>query len=445
MRSALLFLVFLGLLPSALAMPHVGVLLWGWLGYMNPHRLTWGALNSLPYVLIVAATTLLAWFLSREPKRIPMGATTILLLLFSVWMTLTTVTAFNQALGWYYWDRNIKTMVFTFAVMGLMTNRVRLHALIWVIVLSLGYFGAAGGMFVFLTGGAHRVFGPPSSMIADNNHLALALTMTLPLMYYLRTLSESRYTRHALTGLMMLTVFGIVGSYSRGGFIALGTLCLYALVRMNRRFLTAVVALPVLYMAFHFMPEQWHERMGTIETAEEDSSFQSRLTAWEFNYTLATAFPVTGAGFGGTYTSELWKRFAPGERVRAAHSIYFEVLGEHGFIGLTLFLLIAFFTWSNVRYVVRNTRDRPELFWAHTLARAIELSLVSYLVAGAALSMAYYDVYYSLIAVSVVLRHVVKTATAPAAAQQRPAISGRQGALRLPPAAARQPGASILP
>jgi probable O-glycosylation ligase (exosortase A-associated) len=216
---------------------------------------------------------------------------------------------------------------------------------------------------------------------------------------------------------------------------------------MNRRFFTALVAIPVLYLAFHFMPEQWHERMGTIETAaDEDSSFQSRLTAWEFNYTLATAFPVTGAGFGGTYTSELWKRFAPGERVRAAHSIYFEVLGEHGFVGLTLFLLIAFFTWMNVRYAVRNTRDRPELLWAHTLGRAIELSVVSYLVGGAALSMAYYDVYYSLVAVSVVLRQIVKEAsTVPAGTQQGQTVSRRQGALRLPPATARRPSAPILP
>src|SRR3546814_11553251 len=110
----------------------------------------------------------------------------------------------------------------TFVTMALMYKRERLQALIWIIVVSLGYFGAKGGLFTIVGGGTSHVWGPPGSFIADNNALAMALVMVLPLVRYLQIQTESKLIRLGLYGLMILIGFSIIGSQSRGAFIEFG-------------------------------------------------------------------------------------------------------------------------------------------------------------------------------------------------------------------------------
>jgi O-antigen ligase len=81
----------------------------------------------------------------------------------------------------------------------------------------------------------------------------------------------------------------------------------------------------------------------------------------------------------------------------AEHSIYFEVLAEHGWPGLVLFLLVAAFSWRNCSWLVRRTRDRPELAWANLLGRMGQASLVAYWTAGAFVAQGYLDEYWCII------------------------------------------------
>ena len=92
-----------------------------------------------------------------------------------------------------------------FVAMMLITNRERLHVLVWTIALSLGFYGVKGGIFTILHGGAHRVYGPEGSFFGDNNETGLALAMTVPLMYYLYRTSTHRFVRWGLIAAMMLT------------------------------------------------------------------------------------------------------------------------------------------------------------------------------------------------------------------------------------------------
>ena len=66
-----------------------------------------------------------------------------------------------------------------------MKDKIRLNCLVWVITVSVGYFGIKGGIFTILTGGNYKVWGPPQSNLEDNNALALAILMVIPLMIYL--------------------------------------------------------------------------------------------------------------------------------------------------------------------------------------------------------------------------------------------------------------------
>jgi len=93
--------------------------------------------------------------------------------------------------------------------------------------------------------------------------------------------------------------------------------------------------------------------------------------------------------------------------VHAPHSIYFQVLGEHGFVGLALFLAFLFFSWRTGSRVLRFCKDKPELKWASDLAAMCQVSLLGYCAGGAFLTLAYADLLYDVVIILVVLEKVL--------------------------------------
>jgi probable O-glycosylation ligase (exosortase A-associated) len=143
--------------------------------------------------------------------------------------------------------------------------------------------------------------------------------------------------------------------------------------------------------------------MHSIKDYEEDESAQGRFLAWNFAMNAARS-SVFGVGFDNF-------------RGYDAHSIYFEVLGEHGYIGLALFLLLLALTWLKSAAIIRMAKRQPETLWARDLAAMIQVSLVAYMSAGAFLGLAYFDYLYHLVAVVVIVHHMLKSA------QEKPAVT----------------------
>ena len=130
------------------------------------------------------------------------------------------------------------------------------------------------------------------------------------------------------------------------------------------------------------MPDHWFERMGSIQTFDQDMSAMGRINAWWFAWNLAQDHPITGGGFR-TFTPELFQIYAPDpNHFVDAHSIYFEVLGEQGFVGLLLFLILGLSALYTGGWIVRRTKRDPELRWARDLAAMLQVSLVGYAAGG---------------------------------------------------------------
>ncbi|MHB1207210.1 MAG: putative O-glycosylation ligase, exosortase A system-associated, partial [Rhodospirillaceae bacterium] len=337
------------------------------------------------------------------------------------------------------WDRNIKTMVLLFTIMAVVATRITLEGLVWTLVISIGYFGLKGGAFMVLTGGNYIVFGPSNSMIADNNALALALVMTLPLMNYLRVHTRRGAIKIGLVVGMLMTLAAAIGSYSRGGLIAMAVMLGFLWLRGRAKMATAALAVVAVATAWMFMPAKYMERIGTINELQDDSSFQGRLDAWQVALGVASD-SVVGAGFDGPRQGAVWRRYLPEAEPRASHSIYFMVLGEHGVIGLVIYLGMCAAAWLNLSRVLGLTRKRPDMLWANDLARACQVAMVGFLVGGAALPMAYYDGFLVILAIGACLRRVVEEAGAPArqheaktakgSADSMPSFPGRSAAFR---------------
>jgi probable O-glycosylation ligase (exosortase A-associated) len=400
MRDVAFILVMLGLLPLAVFRPFAGVLLWCWISFMNPHRLLYGIGVELPWAAAVLAATLIGAVLTGEFRRPRTDALTWLLLALLVCITVTSVTALGvPASVWAKHNIVMKVIIGLLVVSMLLTDRRRIHALVWTMVIAIGYYGVRGGIFAITTGGNYRVWGPDQTMISDNNHLAAAMLVTLPLMNYLQLQSRHRIVRIGLVVAMVLTLFAVVGSYSRGALIGLCAVAVLMWWRSHAKVISAVLLAVALAGAVTFMPPQWAERMNSIGEYDADASASERLVLWGISWKLAVARPLLGSGFTGPYTREVVDEVAPGGPARAVHSIWFELLGEQGFVTfavwLTMTLTAAF--WS--QRLMRATRGVPELAWAHDLARMGQVSIVAYLVSGTFLSLSYWDFYWTLLVV----------------------------------------------
>ena len=416
MRSYVFLLFFGGLLSASLVRPFVAALLWCWIAFMNPHREVWGAATGLPYATLSFGAMVIACVLAKEPKRFDANAVSILLIVLAALVTLSSITGIGpREETWRLWERTMKTIVGALLVGSLLTTRERIHVMVWLMAISVGFYGVKGGIFTLNTGGGFIVVGPDATMIADRNHVAVAMLISVPLMNYLRMQSAHRVVQLGLIGAMGLTTLAAIGSQSRGALLALAATAGVLWWRSRSKILSGIFIVACVAGVLAFMPDTWSSRMNTITTYEEDESAMGRVRIWKASWQLGLQHPFTGTGFRAPYAQEIVDLVAPGTVARAVHSIYFEVIGEHGFIAFFVWLALtgagAYYAWR----VTRLTRGRPDLAWAGDLGRMVPVSIVAYLSGGAFLSLSYWDYYWTLlIVIAATHTTVMRTLTAEA-------------------------------
>jgi len=406
MRDILVTLLILGSIPYIIKRPHIGVLVWSWLAYMNPHRLTWGFAYSLPFSQLIALVTLAAFIFAKDNKKYPMNGVSILLVLFIVWQTITTYASPNFGGSMYEMIRVYKIQIVILLSIILFQEKDRIIKLVCVIALSIGFFGVKGGVFAIGTGLSFRVWGPPDSFIEGNNELGLALLTVLPLFYFMHGHFQNKWVKRGLFFSMVLMMASVASTYSRGAF--LGAICMmfFLWLKTNNKIVTGFMGLIVVLVIALSMPPEWYSRISTIGTYSEDASAMGRIIAWKLAGNVAND-SITGGGFGGTFTVANYFKYYGVLRGTDAHSIYFEVLGEQGYIGLIIFLSMFILGWRYGNWIIKNTKGHADLDWAGKLAAMLQVSIIAYGSGGAFLGLAYYDLPYSILALLVVTRIVV--------------------------------------
>ena len=99
-----------------------------------------------------------------------------------------------------------------------------------------------------------------------------------------------------------------------------------------------------------------------------------------------------------------------------------EALGEHGFPGLILYLLIGLMTWRVAARLAKSTRDDPEFSnWVPLLVRMVQVALVGFAVGGAFLSLMHLDVVYYIVGFVVLADATVREAKQVRERNARPA------------------------
>lgn len=446
MRDLLLLAFMLASIPFTFKRPIVGALTYAIFSLMNPHRISYGFAAEFPFAMILAGTTTLGLLFSKEKKTLPLTPVVIGLMVFVAWFTLTAVFALNHFGAWEEWTTVMKTMLMVVLTIVTVRTANDLKALLLTICLALGFWGFKGGVWTILSGGHNGLLGPPGTYIGDNNTLALAMVTTVPLLVALAAIAPSKWTRRAANGAAMLTAISVVGSYSRGALLGGASMGLFLWMKSSSKvksgFFILILA-PALLLA---MPPEWMGRMNTIDNYQEDASAMGRINSWGFAINVANHLPL-GGGFA-TFTPQIFQIYAPDPRIfYVAHSIYFQVLGEHGYIGLFLFLMLFFLAWRSGKRIIRQCGKNPEYAWAATLARMCQVSIIGYMTSGAFLAMAYYDLPYYILALLVCIEKVLFISPQPDNALPMPIppfvrrlVMGKQP-VRPPPRPATQPPA----
>ncbi len=210
---------------------------------------------------------------------------------------------------------------------------------------------------------------------------------------------------------MVVTLLAILGSYSRGAYITLAVLAFIAWLGVRRKLVFAIAGAVVFVPLLIFMPESFYERAESIQQYQTDTSFQTRLDSWWVAWRYAMDHIPFGAGFYGLNLQGVWDLYIPGER-HAAHSIYFQVLGEQGVVGLALYLMCFVAGFRNLAAAKRDAASAKDLLWARDLARALQLSLLAFCVGGAGVPMDFFDLPFLWILLSAALLAVVQSAVA---------------------------------
>jgi probable O-glycosylation ligase (exosortase A-associated) len=319
------------------------------------------------------------------------------------------MSAWSGELAWDQWSKVMKILLMIFVTMLLIGGKEKIRYLILTVVVALGFYGVKGGIFSVLTGGQFSVQGP-GGFIAGNTEIGLALVMVLPLIAAVAQEQSRVWLRYAAWSAFWLSVVAIVFTYSRGALLGLAAVIAMTFLRAKHKILVVLIAVPLAaFVVLPLIPEQLVERAGTIRTYEDDSSAMGRIMAWGVAWNIAKNH-VFGAGFNLDYIDvNRWLAYTgevrlEGVGIKSAHSIYFQILGEHGFIGLFLFVGLILSTLIVLRHarMAAESGDARDA-WISRYAYALRSAMLGYMVSGAFLSLAYFDLFYLYVALAAIL------------------------------------------
>jgi len=415
-KGVLLFALLLGSLPVCFVRPFYGILVWTVIAFMNPQSslFYWSAALAFPWALAVAIPTIAGTVIFSRGWSNLASPKVFLIFLLWIWFTITSVASVNTNLfmhhaadTWMQWQFVSKVLLMTGVTIAVVNSFERLRIFVLVMAACFGLYILKSFPFIIMTGGAFRLYGPPNSMIADNNDFGLALNMTLPFFFFLAQTETKRWVRLLCGFMFLITIPAIFFTYSRGALVGLVVVLGLMLLQVKRRFVLMPVIALAMAVAYLFAPAAWQQRMDPTRPDAIDGSANSRLNAWTYSWKLASDYPIAGGGFS-TFTQELFERYAPRTRdLHGPHSVYFQVLAEHGFVGLLLYFTLIAACLTTAGRLVKKARFHRDTLIAN-YANMFRFSIVGFLVSGLFLGRAYFDYYFSLVACLIILEVAAK-------------------------------------
>ncbi len=409
MRDIIVSLIIVGLFPACFRRPFVGLCVFTWLAYMRVQDLTWGFAKGQRWSYYVAILMMAGYFLGRNRKRFfrpdPRCYLMIALCLWvGVGVALSTGSHGKQVNSYLEFVKIIMIALFT---TGMVLNRDQLRIILWIIALSLGFYGVKTGVGGIVSGGAPVIRGP-GGLLADNNDFSMAMAMAVPMLFELGWTERRPELRKAFWFAVPLTVLTVGLTRSRGGFLsvvaAIGTL----VWRSRNRLMGIMIGLLIALAAFAVAPKDYKERLATLKNPTEEGSANSRLVAWGIATEMALDNPYFGVGltkFRQHYHDYSDSPDRAGKKI-VAHSSYFQIWAECGTVALVMYgILVISALWTCWK-VRRMARARYFSSWIINYATMFEASLFAFLVGATFLNRAHFDLFYHWVSLIIAFGYI---------------------------------------
>ena len=405
MITDLLFtIIILTFLIFGLKYPYISLSGIIWIDTIKPQQLSFSFLAEKPLSFLATGIFFLSVFLNIRAIKFPkVKMPLIMLILMMIWITVTTLKAQYPDLAMFKYEVAIKTMIFVTWMPFILDSRKKIECLIWIFIVSVGFFIFIEGCKTILGGGGYSISIVQSSAVNSGiteTSTFSALTVAIaPFICYLYLYSSAarnnKYLRFYLLVLGITSLFAVIGTYARTGLVAAAVLAVLMFFISRHKWSLLIIGVVSGLIIIPMLQSDWVARMSTITNANEENSALVRLLVWRWTIDYASKHPVFGGGFFSYNDNRLMlQQYARDDEVvevnekgRAFHSIIFELLGEHGYVGLLIYLsLIGFSLKALLPFLGKKYQ---EISWLHYLSKMIMISVIVYIVGGLFVSIAF--------------------------------------------------------
>ena len=413
MRDVLVSMILLGLLPACFRRPYVGLLVFSWLAYMRVQDLTWGFARDMRWSYYVAVLMLLGFVLQPRERWFIVDVRTLIMIGLVILCTIGLALSHPDASVYTRYIEYIKVIAVALFTTAVVKTRDQLRVLVWVVALSLGFYGVKTGLWVILTGGG-KILQGPGGMLADNNDFAMALAMAVPMLFQVGMTEQRKLVRRAFFVAVPLTILSVGATYSRGGFLSVAVAIGILVWRSRNRVVGILIGFLLAIVAVIAMPQSYKDRLATLRNPQEEGSAAGRLRAWQVATNMATQNPFFGVGFAQfranwlRYCAEPTPQEKEGRAVIVAHSSYFQIWAELGTPALVIYLLMLVWSFIAIWRLRRLATRAYFSSWILDYCTLFEASLAAFVVGSAFLNRATFDLMYHWIAVILVFEVIAR-------------------------------------
>jgi len=408
-RDLIMILVGYGCVPLALYDAYYGLLAYCWLSFMRPQSLVWSEfVQSVRITFVVAIALIIRTLLSSGPK-IRLHIVTIAFLALWGWYGISTLTSIHRDLSIEPFNRFCKIGVAVLLITGLVRTREQLKWLVILLALCPGLWAAKLGVFFVRSGGGMSIHGGPMGM--DNNDTALFIAMSIPMLVFAAGTVKKKMGRWFLYAAATLAIPGVILTGSRGGLLAMITALAITVWRKTKWWKAVILGGVVSIAVLAIIPSKVKQRYETIKSYHKDPSAMARIWAWQTSLAMAADRPLTGVGFGQKAYMAAYNLYKLHEedRPHVAHSVWFGALGQTGYVGLGLYLILiltVFWTTRRVRKISTDANGN-RFIWSRNYATMLECTLLTFIVGATFLSKVEFEYIYAICMLSVPLWYVL--------------------------------------
>ena len=410
-RDFVILLLGYGCVPLAACSAYYGLLAYCWLSFMRPQSLVWSQDVQSARITLVVAVVLLLRAAVTAGAKVRFAWSTIVFVGLWAWLAVSTFSSSHSDLSYPDLIQFSKAAVAMVLITGLVRSRMHLKWLFVLLAACPGVWALKLGLFFVTSGGGTSNQGGPAGM--DNNDTALFLAMAVPLLVFGANEIRQRWGRRIMYAMALLAGPAVFVTASRGGLLALAMAVFMTVWRKSQWWKAAMLLTVLGGIGWAIVPDKAMNRYETIGAYQKDSSAMGRINAWKTAVAMANDRPLTGVGIGtNTFMAEYNRYKAlPEDRPHVAHSVWFSMLGEAGYVGLGLLVTLIGTVLVSTQRIMGMARSTVgnSMSWAWNYAAGLQGAILTYIVGGSFLSQNRFEFIYAILMLSVPLAFLANT------------------------------------